>query len=138
MSVSFILGLYRKGKLCINRRTLHCNFKGSSSTTNVQSYTPTAEEIRLQRQSADYSEAVAPNALRLNNTAAGLLWDSLGSTQVDFTKLNNDAQKQIAAANGTVNGLLQGKLPTAYEQNMQDIISRGVQGSAGNLLNGLE
>ena len=110
---------------------------GKGSTTNVQSYTPTAEEVRMQKQAADYAEAVAPNALRLNSTAAGLLWDSLGSTQVDFTKLNNQAQQQINNANGLVAGLAQGKLPTAYEQNMQDVINRGVQNSAGNLLNGL-
>ena len=75
---------------------------GKGSTTNVQSYTPTAEEIRLQRQAADYSEAVAPNAFRLNNTAAGLLWDSIGSNQVDFRTMNNQAQGQIANSNNVV------------------------------------
>ncbi len=110
---------------------------GKGSTTQVQSYTPTAQEIRLQKQAADYSEAVAPNALRLNNTAAGLLWDSLGSTQVDFNSLNNQAQRQIAGANNTVQGLVNGQLPSAYVQNMTDIVNRGVQSTAGNLINGL-
>ena len=134
---SFILSLYdNKGRFCFDRRTLHCNFKGSS-TTNVQSYKPTAEEIRLQRQAADYSEAVSPNALRLNNTAAGLLWDSLGSTQVDFARLNNGAQAQINNANNTVSGLLNGQLPTAYQQNMENAIKSGVQNSMGSLLTDL-
>ena len=77
-----------------------------SSTTNVQSYTPTAEEIRLQKQAADYSEAVAPNALRLNNTARDLLWDSLGSNQVDYKTLNSNAQRQIANATSGLNNMI--------------------------------
>ncbi len=136
MGASFILSLFKNGTFCFNRKTLHCHFKGDTSTT-VQSYQPTEEEIRLQRQAADYSEAVAPNALRLNNTAAGLLWDSIGSSQVDFKTLEREAQKQINSASGTVQGLLQGKIPTAYQENMQDIVNRGVQKSAGNLLNNL-
>lgn len=138
MIMFFFAGYYDKsGSFCFEKFTRQCRFKGGTTVTNTSTYTPTSEEIRLQKQSADYSEAVAPNALRLNNTAAGLLWDSLGSTQVDYTKLNNDAQRQIASAQGTLNGLLNGKLPAAYEQNMQDIINRGVQRSSGNLLNNL-
>lgn len=76
--------------------------KGGSSTTNVQSYTPTAEEVRLQKQTADYSEAVAPNALALNNYAMGLLKDSLGTVQVDYNNMNRNAQNQI---NNAVNGM---------------------------------
>ena len=133
----FVDNYNKKGSFCFAHFTRQCRFKGETTVTNTSTYTPTAEEIRLQKQSADYSEAVAPNALRLNNTAAGLLWDSLGSTQVDFTDLNRKAQEQIASANGTVRGLLQGQLPAEYEQNMQDIINRGVQKSSGNLLNNL-
>lgn len=79
--------------------------KGGSSTTNVQSYTPTEEEIRLQKQAADYSEAVAPNALALNNYAMGLLKDSLGTVQVDYNNMNKSAQNQIAGATGSMNAL---------------------------------
>ena len=79
---------------------------GKGSTTNVQSYTPTAEEIRLQKQAADYSEAVAPNALRLNNTARDLLWDSLGSNQVDYRSLNNNAQRQVGNATSGINNMI--------------------------------
>lgn len=110
---------------------------GKGSTTQVQSYKPTSEEIRMQKQAADYAEAVAPNALRLNNTAAGLLWDSIGSNQVDFRAMNEQAQRQIDSANGTLGGLMNGQLPTAYEQNMQDVINRGVQNSVGNAINSL-
>lgn len=79
--------------------------KGGSSTTNVQSYTPTAEEIRLQKQAADYSEAVAPNALALNNYAMNLLKDSLGTVQVDYNTINKNAQNQINNAMGNMAAL---------------------------------
>ena len=108
-----------------------------SSTTNVQSYTPTAQETRLQQQAADYSEAVAPNALYLNNVARGLLQDSIGSTQVDYNALNNTAQSQIANAQNGVSGLINGELPSAYQQNMENSIKSGVQNSMGTLLTDL-
>lgn len=95
-----------KSEIRFDRKSLHCNFKKGGSSTTVQSYQPTPEERRLMDQAADYSEAVAPNAFRLNNTAAGLLWDSLGSTQVDFTKLNSQAQKQINSATNGIQGLI--------------------------------
>lgn len=108
-----------------------------SSTTNVQSYTPTEQEIRLQQQAADYSEAVAPNALRLNTVANGLLLNSLGEAQVDYKALNNNAQNQIANAQAGVTGLTQGLLPTAYQENMENSIKSGVQNSMGSMLNDL-
>jgi hypothetical protein len=110
---------------------------GKGSTTNVQSYQPTPEERRLMDQAARYSEAVAPNALRLNDTARDLLWESLGSTKVDFDALNNGAQGQIASANNTVAGLVNGQLPLAYQQNMEAAIKRGVNNSMGTLLTDL-
>ena len=79
---------------------------GKGSTTQVQSYKPTAEEIRMQKMAADYAEATAPNALALNNTAADLLWDSIGSNQVDFNSLNNAAQNQINASNAGMAGMI--------------------------------
>lgn len=115
---------------------LQLHKKGSSNTT-VQSYTPTPEERRLQRQAADYSESVAPNALWLNNVARNILQDSIGSTQVDFNGLNQSAQGQIAGAQRGVQGLINGQLPTAYTQNMQNQIQQGVNSSMGNMLNTL-
>ena len=110
--------------------------KGSSQTT-VQSYQPTAQEIRLQKQAADYSEAVAPNALWLNNVAKGLLENSLGAVQVDYGALNNSAQNQIGAAQSGVQGLLQGKMPEEYQKNMEASIKSGVENSMGGLLGDL-
>lgn len=108
--------------------------KKGSSTTNVQSYTPTAQEVRLQEQAADYSEAVAPNALWLNDTARGLLQNSIGDTQVDFNSLNQTAQSQIANAQSGVSSLINGELPSAYQENMENSIKSGVNNSMGTLL----
>lgn len=87
------------------RKYFHCRFKKGSSSTTVQSYTPTAEERRMMNQSADYAEAVAPNALALNNYAMGLLKDSLGTVQVDYNSMNKNAQNQIANATNNMAGL---------------------------------
>lgn len=107
------------------------------STTNVQSYQPTKQEIRMQEQAADYSEAISPNAKWLNDTARKLLESSLGDTQVNYNELNKNAQEQISNAQNTVSGLAKGELPAEYQQNMQDSINRAVESSVGQSINGL-
>lgn len=118
-------------------KVVKVNYKKGGSTTNVQSYTPTEQEIRLQKQAADYSEAVAPNALWLNNVAQGLLKDSLGAIQVDYNQMAQDATNQSKAAQQGVAGLTQGELPAAYQQNMENSIKSGVQNSVGNMVTDL-
>lgn len=115
---------------------LQLHKKGSSSTT-VQSYTPTEQEVRMQQQMADYAEAVAPNALRLNNTAAGLLYDNLGTMQVDYNSLLENASQLSTAAQNGVTGLTYGVLPEAYQQNMENSIKSGVENSLGSALSNL-
>ena len=108
----------------------HCRFKGGGSTTvnNTSTYTPTEYELQLQKAQAQYANAISPNSLWLNDTARNILQNSIGAVQVDFNGLNNQAQAGY-------NDLAQGKLPTAYLQNMQDAIQNGVQNSYGKLLN---
>lgn len=110
--------------------------KGGSSTT-VQSYKPTEQEIRLQKAAADYSEAIAPNALWLNGVARGLLQDSLGTIQVDYNQLLSNANQQTAAAQQGIANLTQGILPSAYQQNMENAIRSGVNNTMGSTLSGL-
>ena len=110
-------------------------FKKGSSHTTVQAYQPTEQEIRLQKQAADYAEAVAPNALWLNNVAQGLLKDSLGTIQVDYNQLLKDAQSQITGAQQGVANLAQGKLPEEYQKNMEASIRHGVENTMGNVVN---
>lgn len=110
--------------------------KGSSHTT-VESYKPTEEEIRMQKQAADYADAVAPNALKLNQIAGNLLYGSYGTVQADYDKMNQAAQSQLNNANQIVSDLTQGKLPTAYQTAMENSIKSGVQNSLGSALNNL-
>lgn len=69
-------------------------FGGGGSTTTTQTYEPSDYELQLQKSQADYADAVAPNALWLNNIARQVLADSLGTVQVDYDKLNQQAQAQ--------------------------------------------
>lgn len=78
--------------------------KGGTSTT-VEAYKPSDEERRMYNQQANYAEAVSPNALELNNIAMDLLQDSLGTVQVDYNTMNQNAQNQIASAMGNMAAL---------------------------------
>lgn len=75
-----------------------------------------------------------PNAKKLNDTAANLLYGSLGSTQADYNDLMNNALDQIKWGQQGLRGLAQGQIPTAYQDAMEASIQKGVQGSMGNLL----
>ena len=110
---------------------------GKKSNTTVNSYTPTAEEKRLMEQASAYAEAVAPNALALNNEAAKLLFGSYGTVQADYDKMNQEAQAQIAQAQQSIAGLTQGNLPDAYRQNIEQAINRGVENSVGTAIQSL-
>lgn len=109
--------------------------KGGSTT--VQSYQPTEYELRLQKAAAQYSEAIAPNALWLNNLAQGLLKDSQGAVQVDYGALARQATAQSEAAQQGVAGLTQGVLPTAYQTNMENSIKSATNNTVGNAISGL-
>lgn len=112
-------------------------YKKGGSTTTVQSYKPTEQEIRLQKAAADYAEATAPNALWLNNVARDLLQDSMGAVQVDYNQLTQNAIAQTQAAQQGVAGLTTGVLPEAYQQNMENSIQRGVTNTVGNAVQNL-
>ena len=133
----------------------HCRFKGGTSVTNTSTYTPTEYELQLQKSQADYAKAIAPNSLWLNDTARKILENSIGSVQVDFNKLNNQAQQLISQnqqnlanlapsntaaankANATLGQLQQGVLPSAYQTNMQNAIRSTLQNTMGTQLNNL-
>ena len=90
--------------------------KGGSSTT--YNYTPSEEERALLKKQLEYQDAFYPNVIKLNQTAGDVLWDSYGTVQADYSKMNQDAQNQIANAQGIVSGLQSGELPQAYIDNM--------------------
>ena len=62
---------------------------GSSSTTTT--YKPSPEESALMQQALKFQQAIYPNAIKLNDVAGNLLYNSLGDTQVDYTQLMNNA-----------------------------------------------
>ncbi len=109
--------------------------KKSSTTTNT--YTPSAAEERMYEQMADYSEAVAPNALWLNDVARSLLEDSLGTIQVDYNDLLSNAMSTSDSALSGVTALANGELPQAYLDNMTDAISSTVNSTVGSAINSL-
>lgn len=104
--------------------------KKSKSSSSSQTYTPSAEEKALQQQALEYSKYVMPNAKKLNDTAANLLYGSLGSTQVDYNDLMDNALDQIKWGQQGLRGLAQGQIPTAYQDAMEASIKKGVQGSS--------
>jgi len=120
----------------VKRRYFHrARFKGGTTVTNTSTYTPTEYEVQLQKAQADYADAISPNSLWLNDTARGILQDSIGAVQVDFNNLNNQAQNQIANAQRGYQALANGQLPSAYTQNMANAIRSGVNSTYGQLLN---
>lgn len=140
----------------LRRKYFHrCRFKKGGSSTTVQSYQPTAEEKRLWQQQADYTDAVAPNALALNDQAMELLRDSLGTVQVDYNTMNQNAQNQIsgamgsmaglagsntasaAAANNVLGALGSGNVPVGYQQNMENSIRSALDNTLGKTVNNL-
>ena len=66
-------------------------FSDGPSTT-VQSYQPSEYELQLQKATADYADAVSPNAKWLNDVARGVLQNSLGTMQVDYDSLYDQAR----------------------------------------------
>lgn len=128
-------------------------FKGDTTVSNTSTYTPTEYELQLQKAQSEYATAIAPNSLWLNDTARGLLQDSLGAVQVDYNNLNNTAQNQINGGQVGLNQLLQsngsalektnttlsnlqnGQLPSEYLNNMSNAIKTGVDNTVGSNLN---
>ena len=110
-------------------------FKGNVSSTTTYQMSP--EERALLTKQMGYLDEIYPSMIKLNTSAGNLLWDSFGDVQADYSKLNQDAQNQIAQAQQGVGNLIKGELPQEYKDNMTAAVQSGVQGSVGNLLNGL-
>lgn len=95
----------------------HARFKKGSSTTVQNSYQPTPGEVQLTQASADYAKKVAPNAYYLNDVARKLLQDSLGTVQVDFNRMNDEAQGRLSSALGEMRTLVGGNDAITKETN---------------------
>lgn len=108
---------------------------GSTTVNNSSTYTPSEYELQLQKAQVKYADAIAPNALWLNDVARNILENSIGAVQVDFNGLNNQQQQTIQNAQQGLNNLAAGQLPQEYLNNMLRTVKSGVQQSYGTLLN---
>lgn len=108
---------------------------GSTTVNNSSTYTPSEYELQLQKAQAKYADAIAPNALWLNDVARNILENSIGTVQVDFNGLNNQQQQTIQNAQQGLANLATGQLPQEYLNNMLRTVKSGVQQSYGTLLN---
>ncbi len=108
---------------------------GSTTVNNTSTYTPSEYELQLQKAQAKYADAIAPNALWLNDVARNILENSIGTVQVDFNGLNNQQQQAIQNAQQGMANLATGQLPQEYLNNMIRTVKSGVQQSYGTLLN---
>lgn len=107
------------------------------STTNVQSYEPSEYELQLQKAQADYANAIAPNALWLNNVARGVLQDSLGTVQVDFNELNKQAQDRIYGySDDMADSIGDNTRQLRSTNNVLDAVSRQIPGVVNDYVNG--
>lgn len=107
------------------------------STTNVQAYEPSEYELELQKAQADYANAIAPNALWLNNVARGVLEDSLGTVQVDFDELNRQAQDRIYGySDDMYDSIGDNTRQLRSTNNVLDAVSRQIPGVVNDYVNG--
>lgn len=110
-------------------------FKGNVSSTTTYQLSP--EERALLTKQMGYLDEIYPNMIKLNTEAGNMLWDSMGTVKADYETMNKNAQDQIAQAQQGVSGLIKGELPQEYKDNMTAALQGGVQGTVGNMLNGL-
>ena len=69
--------------------------KHKGGSTVNQTYTPTEQEIELQQIQVNYTKAIYPNMLYLNQTARSVLENSLGTVQVDYSNIMQDIYKLL-------------------------------------------
>lgn len=120
-----------------------CRYKGGTTVTNNSTYTPTEYEMQLQKAQANYADAISPNSLWLNDTARDILQDSLGTVQVDFNSLNNQAQNQINSTNSGLSSLTGSNTSAANSTNSKlsnlasgyGIAANSTNNTLGNIAN---
>ena len=100
---------------------------GSSSS----SYTPSAQELQL----INY---MAKNAEQAQTGIGSLLGQFNTGVQSDtFKNLLNNSLNQVQSGQNLTSQLTQGKLPTAYTDNMTNAIKTGVNNTVGSAINSL-
>lgn len=105
--------------------------KGSSSS----SYKPSAEERELYKIGLENAKQVNPYIGNLLTQGYDKLQNGL--VDVDYKGLMSNALEQVNNAQQGLSGLAQGKLPTAFTDNMTAAIQSGVDKTVGGTLNNL-
>ena len=112
------------------------HFKGSSTTvTNTSTYTPTEYELQLQKLQSDYANAIAPNSRYLNQTARNLLQNSLGTVQVDYNGLTQQALGAMRASQDALRGITHANTQAADRANSDLLRYRWQYGDAARKAN---
>ena len=121
----------------VRRQFFHgVHFKGSSTTvTNTSTYTPTEYELQLQKLQSDYANAIAPNSRYLNQTARNLLQNSLGTVQVDYNGLTQQALGAMRASQDALRGITHANTQAADRANSDLLRYRWQYGDAARKAN---
>lgn len=111
--------------------------KKGGSTTEVRPDPPTADELRMQKVQADFAEQTQPNAQRLQNTGANMLWSNPGIVPVDYTNMGNQAVTGAQGLQERAQDVGNGIIPQAMLDNQRAVINEQLQGTMGNMVNSM-
>ena len=105
--------------------------KGGGGGSSSSSYTPSKQELQIM----DY---MAKNAEQAQTGIDSLLGQFNTGVQSDtFKNLLSNSLNQIQSGQNLTSQLTQGKLPTAYTDNMTNAIKTGVNNTIGAAVNSL-
>lgn len=104
---------------------------GGGGSSSSSSYEPSEQEkviMNYMKQNADSAEGGIESMMKQFNSGVGS--DS-------FKNLLGQSSGLIQSGQNMYSDLMNGKLPTAYTDNMSDAIKTGVQNTVGSTVNGL-
>ena len=104
---------------------------GGGGSSSSSSYTPSKQELQIM----DY---MTKNAEQAQTGIGSLLGQFNTGVQSDtFKNLLNNSLNQVQSGQNLTSQLTQGKLPTAYTDNMTNAIKTGVNNTFGSAINSL-
>lgn len=107
--------------------------KGSTSTTQ-NNYRPlTADELRMQKASADYAESIQPTAYNMAQLATKGV-NVASQLNPNYAALYNQQAQATANNTATANNISQGLLPQSFTDNRNAQAKTYMEGAMGNLL----
>ena len=105
--------------------------KGGGGGSSSSSYEPSEQELQIMNY-------MAQNAEQAQTGIGSLLGQFNTGVQSDtFKNLLNNSLNQVQSGQNLTSQLTQGKLPTAYTDNMTNAIKTGVNNTVGSVINSL-